>query len=703
MNEESKESIGIKEVKVKSDVSSVTVDRTTVHRRPKTVHNKRGNIKGRRRPNTVHSNTGLARERSKFLKAEKREQKIDEELTKKEKRRGRQALEKLEEETRKGVIHGNAKRVFYSRLKTSLSSQNKSNLYDSLLLLEVLSDDSDNHFDILHNCLLQAAALIVNSLKDWNLKIWKYIYSVATTIKNLLEASTRRGYRGGNNSLIYKQHGLLVLVRAACADLFLPSGNQYGSSMIKSAKLLPQWSTSASEHDIKSNRLSTGSVTPSIQPSPLLLRYAMRAQRTAFQSLHFLATLPKNRPSLIRSRVLEVAMLVMGGRKKQLEILKRLKLTEGVPRFEGSPTQLAAYQLVQNFEAKDYELMSRLQQSRDVNKKFQAADQLLSTLMSGKSTGTHHRPSTVPISLGRPFFQPKHVTQTKDGSIKILKGNQLHIVRGDVSGKRDVKVWEPLVKLLQKPEIMDQLHTFAEEEFEYSRLVEERRLKKEYATRTSQIDNSKLRERIRLKTHMEKIRYRCSAEGVMEDIRRRNGLLKEDSWWSNKSRKKVAYGLTHKTKKKKRILEKEESIASVSDGLPDLCFDFAPPQHPGRSPFGHCATNGVAWWENYLIKKPRPTREILAKRPVDVELDTEPISLRPVEEDIRLHAVEPNALMIPRLHPGQKNRKRPNTVHCDRRVSNITTTHKIRKHGSRTRLSNQQIKCKRGKKSRSIV
>ena len=64
------------------------------------------------------------------------------------------------------------------------------------------------------------------------------------------------------------------------------------------------------------------------------------------------------------------------------------KLTEGVPRFEGTPAQLAAYQLVQNFEAKDYELMSRLQQSRDVNAKFRAADQLLSTLMSGQRTET---------------------------------------------------------------------------------------------------------------------------------------------------------------------------------------------------------------------------------------------------------------------------------------------------------------------------
>ena len=187
MNEESKENSGDEEVKVPSGLSSSTsVDnRTAVRRRPRTVHNKRGIIKGRKRPNTVHSNTGLARERSKFLKAEKREQKIDEELTRKEKKRGRQALQKLEEETRKGVIHGNAKRAFYSRLRTSITSQNKSNLYDSLLMLEVLSDDSDNHFDILHNRLLQAASLTVNSFKGWNLKIWKQIYSVATTIKNL--------------------------------------------------------------------------------------------------------------------------------------------------------------------------------------------------------------------------------------------------------------------------------------------------------------------------------------------------------------------------------------------------------------------------------------------------------------------------------------------------------------------------------------
>ena len=33
--------------------------------------------------------------------------------------------------------------------------------------------------------------------------------------------------------------------------------------------------------------------------------------------------------------------------------MKKIKLTEGVPRFEGTDSQLAAYQLVQNFDPKD--------------------------------------------------------------------------------------------------------------------------------------------------------------------------------------------------------------------------------------------------------------------------------------------------------------------------------------------------------------
>ena len=699
------------------DTSSQMPKRKLKIARPKSVQHSRASKAQRTRPSTVHSKTGLARERSKFLKAEKREQKIDNDLAKKEKKRGQAAMEKLDMETRSGIIHGNAKRAFYNKLKNKLSEKNKVDVYNALLILEVLSDDVDNHFDILQYRLLQYAADFINSSKTWSLQMWKHIHSVTISMKNLLQASTRRGYSGGNNGLIYKQNGLSVLVRAACADLFSPL-NQIKYNNNEADTFLPQWKN----NNMKNNKHNDGSnigMKPSrrigghklAKASPLLSRYILRAQRVAFQSLDILAKLPKNRPALIRSRVLEVAILVMGGRNKQLQKLKKIKLTQGVPRFEGTPSQLAAYQLVQNFEPKDYELMSRLRQSRDISKKFKAADMLLSSLLSRNQQPQHvnsngKRPSTVPISLGRPFFQPKHVACAKDGTIKILQPHQIHIVRGDASGKRAMKAWEPLVKLLQKPIIMDKLHKFAEEEFEFHKCVEERRLKKEHATRVSQLDNSKFAEKIKLKTHLEKIQYRCSPEGVMEDIRRRNGLLKEDSWWSNRSRRKLAQGLTHKTKKKRRPPPKAESIASVSDGLPDLCFDFDPPDHPGRSPFGHCATNGVAWWENYLIKKPRPSREKLSERPVDVELDTEPLSLRPVEEDLINYQVEPNSLMIPRLQPKNNNKNnngpRARTTPGNSRAKHVRVKksssmqlstnrrgHNIKQNGHRNRLNNR--------------
>ena len=137
------------------DTSSQMPKRKLKIARPKSVQHSRASKAQRTRPSTVHSKTGLARERSKFLKAEKREQKIDNDLAKKEKKRGQAAMEKLDMETRSGIIHGNAKRAFYNKLKNKLSEKNKVDVYNALLILEVLSDDVDNHFDILQYRLLQ--------------------------------------------------------------------------------------------------------------------------------------------------------------------------------------------------------------------------------------------------------------------------------------------------------------------------------------------------------------------------------------------------------------------------------------------------------------------------------------------------------------------------------------------------------------------
>ena len=80
---------------------------------------------------------------------------------------------------------------------------------------------------------------------------------------------------------------------------------------------------------------------------------------------------------------------------------------------------------------------------------------LLSSLLSKNQQPQHvnsngKRPSTVPISLGRPFFQPKHVACAKDGTIKILQPHQIHIVRGDASGKRACESMGAISKTVTK-------------------------------------------------------------------------------------------------------------------------------------------------------------------------------------------------------------------------------------------------------------
>ena len=169
-----------KQVKKVADASTKT---TGV--RPKSVQQTRLRKNNKIRPSTVHSKTGLARERSKFLKAEKREHQIDNDLTKKEKKRGHTALTKLDVETRSGVIHGNAKRAFYNKLKEKLSIKNEVDIYDSILVLEILSEDSDNHFDILQHRLLHIATEVINRSKTWSLQ-QDHLLHLVPKYRNLL-------------------------------------------------------------------------------------------------------------------------------------------------------------------------------------------------------------------------------------------------------------------------------------------------------------------------------------------------------------------------------------------------------------------------------------------------------------------------------------------------------------------------------------
>ena len=48
-----------------------------------------------------------------------------------------------------------------------------------------------------------------------------------------------------------------------------------------------------------------------------------------------------------------------GWKKQTIEKLRAIRLSEGVPTFEGTPSQISTKNLVSQFDAKDYNLMSR--------------------------------------------------------------------------------------------------------------------------------------------------------------------------------------------------------------------------------------------------------------------------------------------------------------------------------------------------------
>ena len=659
-------------------VSKYTVVRGKKNARPKTDYKKKRFSKDyiAARPLTVATTTPpvhtggvlggsgvLARDRSAFLKLRKADRAINRELSVREKKSGSKVMELLQAEAEKSVRHGNVRRVFFNKLRMHLGNQSLAfkQKYKTVLCLEVLSDEPRNHFEIVERKLILEAAKIVEGIDQntWTLASWKLMLTVSVAINNIIQ-------EGSNNDMaLARQRAVSVLVRTAGADLFKPGKNAENDP--DSELYLPKWKGEGPKVS-QGNGEGETKEECRVEDSPLLARYIDRAQFVAFQALECLAKRKQFRGALVKARVLEVALLAMGGRNRQLETLRDLRLTEGVPTFEGAPAQIAAKNLVSHFDTKDYNLMSRLQQSRDVRDKCAAADERLAQLLLPSPVKADpKRPSTAPINLGAPFFNPSVITRTpRHGGIKVMKASQLHIVRGEVSGAKALPTWTPLEDLLKRPDIRAKMHRCAEEEFEFSKLVEERRLKKEYVMIRAQEENRKYEEKKQILTRMEMIKYRCSPEGVMEDIMRRNGLLKQPSWMSG-SRKKLAKGLNAKPKQK--LLRKvfiEESEPSIYSPDSSWCFEFNPPEHPGESPFGRCATDGRAWWENFLIKKQRPSRLELADIPVDVEADIEPLLLVPLEQQVRNYSAthpNPDGLHIPRLQPvSTRSRVRPVTA-----------------------------------------
>ena len=137
------------------------------------------------------------------------------------------------------------------------------------------------------------------------------------------------------------------------------------------------------------------------------------------------------------------------------------------------------------------------------------------------------------------------------------------------------------------------------------------------------------------RNRLSRIQQLCSPEGRMEEARKIHGLNWKDPalLWS---------GVDAGVRRKLLGLEPAEPARTheyfhyqppVVDVEPEPVV--APVTHPEY--FGRCADEGgIAWWENLVVKKKRPTREELALLPYDISKD--------IQEEVNVlgqEAVEP--------------------------------------------------------------
>ena len=216
-------------------VSKYSVVKGTKKRRPKTDYKKKryNAASPPSRPLTVATtarpvHTGgvlggsgvLARDRSAFLKLKKSDIAINRNMSLKEKKSGTKMMSFLQDKAEKSVKYGSARRVLFNNIRMRLSDQSLAfkERYKTALCLEVLSDESENHFDIIERKLVLEASKFVEEISEhtWNLASWKLMLTVSVTINNIIQ-------RGANNDMaLARQRALSVLARTAGAELFKP-------------------------------------------------------------------------------------------------------------------------------------------------------------------------------------------------------------------------------------------------------------------------------------------------------------------------------------------------------------------------------------------------------------------------------------------------------------------------------------------------
>ena len=370
------------------------------------------------------------------------------------------------------------------------------------------------------------------------------------------------------------------------------------------------------------------------------------------------------RPLLAIGRVLEAALLVVGGRQKQLQALdnegKGRPLTMGRPKYTGTELQIAANHLLLSFTQADFEAMESADRRQAIGRYAMEADVKLTKILlpatknNQKHAGlTQRLPPRSPIvtqKLSSPFSQtqqpcssmapcsttngtrrgthPTNVFGRSSGPpvpISILDMSGAPLAADGDRSKRPhgdhIAVWETFREGMLNAEVRARTRQLWRDEIEFRGILDERDQRLEEAIKHSRKLNLQYNEKKIYKNRLQRVQHLCSPAGRIQEARRMHGL----GW---KDPREEWNGVDPGVRRKLLGMEPVERVEPKHTYFP-RATEVAPDPTPIVSItqpdyFGRCADDGGrAWWENLVVKKKRPTREELELLPYDISKDVE--------------------------------------------------------------------------------
>ena len=340
------------------------------------------------------------------------------------------------------------------------------------------------------------------------------------------------------------------------------------------------------------------------------------------------------RPLLAIGRVLEAALLITGGREKQLAALdndgKGRPLTMGRPKYVGTELQIAANRLLLTFTQADFEAMESADRRQAIDRYAIEADEKLTTFLLPNQNLEKQRPATSsPVIgfrsnyrkniFGRVSEPPKPVSVLDmSGAPLAFDGDRSRRPHGD-----RIAVWEVFREGMMNSEVRARIRQLWRDEIEFRRIIDERDHRLDGAIIHARKLNLQYTEKKLRLNRLARIENLCSPEGRMDEARKLHGLNWKDPthlWGRDSHVRRNLLGLNSPEPEPPSNIHHHHPVVEESEPEPEP-EPFVQPDY-----FGRCADfNGRAWWENLVVKKKRPTREYLQTLPYDISLDIEEV------------------------------------------------------------------------------